>query len=100
MSIYACIFCVLDKVYSLLRRFILYVEASANGMFGAGRDGLINPPDLGKQFPLAMAEIAVFDQAVYDLLMDLTVLYDMSKVHTCTCKIIIFLYFFKDAVKV
>lgn len=49
-------------------------------MFGAGRDGLINPPDPGKQYPLAMAEIAVFDQAVYDLLMDLTVLYDMSKV--------------------
>ena len=49
-------------------------------MFGAGRGGLINPPDQGKQFPLTMAEIAVFDQAVYDLLMDLTVLYDMSKV--------------------
>lgn len=69
-----------DAVYSLLYRFILYVEAAANGMFGAGRDGLINPPDLGKQFPLAMAEIAVLDQAVYDLLMDITVLYDMSKV--------------------
>ena len=49
-------------------------------MFGAGRDGLINPPDPGKVYPLAMAEIAVFDQAVYDLLMDLTVLYDMTKV--------------------
>ena len=49
-------------------------------MFGAGRDGLINPPDPGKVYPLAMAEIAVFDQAVYDLFMDLTVLYDMTKV--------------------
>ena len=50
-------------------------------MFGAGRDGLINPPDKDKQYPLTMAEIAVFDQAVYDLLMDLTTLYDMSKVY-------------------
>ena len=62
-------------------RFILYIEVAANGMFGVGRDGLINPPDEGKQFPLSMAEIAVFDEAVYDLLMDLTILYDMSKVH-------------------
>ena len=61
-------------------RFILYIEAAAYGMFGAGRDGLINPPDPGKVYPLAMAEIAVFDQAVYELLVDLTVLYDMTKV--------------------
>ena len=75
----ACKLCVIQCIlYSY--RFILYIEASANGMFGAGRDGLINPPDPGKQYPLAMAEIAIFDQAVYDLLMDLTVLYDMSKV--------------------
>ena len=64
----------------LIPRFILYIEVAANGMFGVGRDGLINPPDEGKTFPLSVAEIAVFDQAVYDLLMDLTVLYDMSKV--------------------
>ena len=61
-------------------RYILYIEAAANGMFGVGHDGLINPPDERKQFPIAMAEIAVFDQDVYDLIMDLTVLYDMSKV--------------------
>ena len=80
---YDCLQIVYDNimVYSLPYRFILYVEAAANGMFGAGRDGLINPPDMGKQFPLAMAEIAVLDQAVYDLIMDTTVLYDMSKVH-------------------
>ena len=64
----------------LCHRFILYIEAAANGMFGAGRDGMINPPDTNRQFPLTMAEMAVFDQAVYDLIMDLKVLYEMSKV--------------------
>lgn len=64
-----------------LPRFILYIEVAANALFGVGHDGLINPPDEGKQYSIAMAEIAVFNQAVYDLLMDLTVLYDMSKVH-------------------
>ena len=63
-----------------LPRYILYIEAAANGMFGVGCNGLINPPDETKQFPLVMAEIAIFDQNVFDLLMDLTVLYDMSKV--------------------
>jgi alpha-mannosidase len=58
----------------------LYVEAAANGMFGAGKGGLINPPDPAREFPLILAEVAVFDQDVYDLIMDLTVLYDMSKV--------------------
>ena len=68
-------------IFMNISRFILYIEAAANGMFGVGRDGLINPPDEGKTFPLSMAEIVVFDQVVYDLLMDLTVLYDMSKVN-------------------
>ena len=63
-----------------MSRYILYIEAAACGMFGVGRDGLINPPDEGRHFTLKMAEIAVFDQAVYDLIMDLTVLHDMSKV--------------------
>ena len=49
-------------------------------MFGAGKDGMINPPDPNKHFSLSIAEIAVFDQQVYDLIMDLTVLIDMAKV--------------------
>ena len=49
-------------------------------MFGAGAGGLINPPDPNREFPLLLAEVAVFEQEVYDLIMDLTLLYDMSKV--------------------
>lgn len=60
--------------------FTLYVEAAANDMFGAGKNGLINPPDPGREFSFVLAEVAAFDQDVYDLMMDMMVLYDMSKV--------------------
>lgn len=63
----------------------LYVEVAANSMFGVGKDGLISPPDPARQFPLLSAEIVVVDKDVYDLIMDLTVLYDMSKVCVYVC---------------
>ena len=62
-------------------RFVLYVEVAVNGMFGAGQGGMINPPDPDRHCSLSLSEIAVFDQEVYDLIMDLTILYDMTKVH-------------------
>lgn len=72
------------KFYGIHRCFILrytlYVEVAANGMFGAGKDGLINAPDPARKYTLSMAEIAVFDAAVYEVLMDLTVITDLAKV--------------------
>ena len=56
------------------------MEVAANGMFGAGKDGLINAPDPAREYTLSMAEIAVFDTAVYEVLMDLTVITDLAKV--------------------
>lgn len=53
---------------------------AANGMFGAGKDGLINAPDPSRMYSLSMAEIAVFDTDCYDLLTDLTVMIDLAKV--------------------
>ena len=53
---------------------------AANGMFGAGKDGLINAPDPLREYTLSMAEVAVFDTACYQLLMDLTVIIDLAKV--------------------
>ena len=61
-------------------RFVLYVEVAANGMFGVGRNGMINPPDPDRHFSLSLSEIAVFDQEVYNLIMDLTVIIDMAVV--------------------
>ena len=62
-------------------RYTLYIEMAANGMFGAGKDGLINAPDASRQYTLSMAEIAVFDPFCYELLLDLTVIIDLAKVN-------------------
>ena len=59
----------------------MYIEAVASDMFGAGSDGMINPPDPSRYYSIVMAELAVFDRDVYDLLMDLTVICDMAKVY-------------------
>lgn len=53
---------------------------AANGMFGAGKDGLINAPDPAREYTLTMAEVAVFDAACYQVVMDLTVIIDLAKV--------------------
>lgn len=56
-----------------------YVEMACNNMFGAGNSGMINPPDMNRQFTLELAEISVFDVDVYKLLIDLQILHDMAK---------------------
>ena len=61
-------------------RCVLYIEMAANGMFGAGNDGLINPPDPLRNYTLSMAEIAVFNPLCYQVLMDLQVIIDLAKV--------------------
>eukprot|EP00731_Ephydatia_muelleri_P024288 Em0016g559a len=59
--------------------FVLYLEAAANGMFGTGHNGLINPPDPKKCYSVTRVEIAVFEEVVNELLLDLAVLFGMSK---------------------
>lgn len=49
-------------------------------MFGVGHNGMINPPEENRYFHLNMAEIVQFDQDVYDLIMDLTLIIDIAKV--------------------
>ena len=49
-------------------------------MFGAGNNGLINPPQANRLMKVSQADIAVFDDDVYELLMDLTVLIEQAKV--------------------
>ena len=53
---------------------------AANGMFGAGKNGLINAPDPSRHYSLSMAEIAVFDPLCYQVLIDLQVIIDLAKV--------------------
>ncbi len=61
-------------------RYTLYVEVAANGLFGAGEGGLINPPDPSRHYPLSTVDVAVFNQEAYDLLVDLTTIIDMARV--------------------
>ncbi len=58
----------------------LYVEMAANGMFGVGKDGLINPPDPDRNFTLSMVEVAVFDRKTYEVIRDLSILIGMVQV--------------------
>lgn len=61
-------------------------------MFGAGASGMINPPDPSRYYSISVAEVAVFDRDVYNLLMDLNIIYDMAKV--CMCVLRLDMYFF------
>lgn len=60
-------------------KFCVYVEAVASDMFGAGANGMINPPDPSRYYSISVAELVVFDKDVYDLLLDLTTIHDMAK---------------------
>ena len=53
---------------------------AANGMFGAGKDGMINPPDLKREFTLAMVETAVLNRKAYEIIRDLKLLLSIVKV--------------------
>lgn len=56
-----------------------YIEMACNTIFGGGSPNMISPPDTKKYFTLQQADIAVFDRQVFDLVMDLEVLYGMAK---------------------
>lgn len=58
---------------------IYYIEMACNNMFGAGKNGMINPVDQERTFTLELAEVCTRDEKVYNLLMDLEVLHDMAK---------------------
>ena len=66
--------------FAILSRVTVYVEMAANGMFGAGKEGMINPPDPTRSFTLSMVEIAVFNRKAYKVVRDLKILLGMVKV--------------------
>lgn len=53
---------------------------AANGMFGAGNNGMINPPNPLSQFALKMVEVAVLDNDVYGIIRDLKLLIEINQV--------------------
>ena len=60
----------------------LYIEMECSDVFGAGKGGLINPPDPNKYYTLRRADIVVKDPEIYQLLLDFEVLLDLIKVRT------------------
>ena len=57
----------------------LYVELAANGMFGVGYQGVINPVDPNVSYELKTCDIALFSRQAWDLMYDFIVIADMAK---------------------
>ncbi|KAF9572872.1 Glycoside hydrolase, 38 vacuolar alpha mannosidase [Mortierella alpina] len=70
--------------YSLLKKakggetVELFVEMACNGMFGTGKNGLINPPDENRFFQLSKAEIAVPNKTAWKLFYDMQIIVGMA----------------------
>lgn len=58
----------------------LYIELACNGLFGAGRGGDIEPPDMDRYYELEECCLAVFDPNAWELLHDVTLLLELAKV--------------------
>ncbi|CDW53663.1 alpha mannosidase 2C1 [Trichuris trichiura] len=55
-------------------RYVLYLEVACNSRFGAGKGDVIAPAEPCLTFTVKTAQIAVFNENVYDLIMDFDVL--------------------------
>ena len=53
---------------------------AANGLFGAGGNSMIGPPDPNKSFVLSKVEVTVLDKSIYKVMKDLKILIDMAQV--------------------
>ncbi|XP_054706199.1 LOW QUALITY PROTEIN: alpha-mannosidase 2C1-like [Uloborus diversus] len=60
-------------------RQTFYVEMACNTLLGSGSPTMISPPDRKRYFTLELADIAVFDRQVFDLVMDFEVLHGIAK---------------------
>ncbi|KAG0297906.1 Glycoside hydrolase, 38 vacuolar alpha mannosidase [Linnemannia gamsii] len=56
----------------------LWVEMACNGMFGAGKNGVINPPEENRTFHLSQVELAVPNHAAWQLFYDMQVITGMA----------------------
>lgn len=62
------------------QHFTFFIEMAANGLFGVGQGGDIEPPDQNRYFLLEKVAVAVFDRDAWDLLCDLTLLSDAAQI--------------------
>ena len=69
---------------------------ACSGLFGAGQDGLINPPDRDKYFTLHRADIVVKSPEIHRLLIHFEVLIGMIEVGINFFKISVFVIYTQD----
>jgi len=70
---------IVRKADSTVSSVVLYLEMACNGMFGVGKDGMINAPDPNRTFTIKKRKIATLDKEAYDLLMDFKIVSEMAK---------------------
>lgn len=58
---------------------ILYIEIACNGLFGAGRGGDIEPPDMKRSYKLEECCICKFDKDAWNLIHDVTFMQGIFK---------------------
>lgn len=58
---------------------VLYIEVSANGMFGVGNGSTIQPPDPGRYFSLNSADLVAPNMLAWRLLWDFWIIKDLSR---------------------
>lgn len=57
----------------------IYMQIACNGLFGAGRGGDIEPPDMDRFYTLEECCLAVFDPVAWALIHDLTLLSSLAE---------------------
>ena len=68
-----------------LSRPCVYIEMACNSVFGAGENGVINPPKLDRTFRLEQVELIIQDEDVFQLICDFEVLIGLAKVRMHFC---------------
>lgn len=58
---------------------VLYIETSMNGMFGVGNGGNYQPPDQGRYFRLASADLVAPNMEAWRLFWDFWIIKDISR---------------------
>ena len=61
------------------QKLVLFVEVAANGMFGEGNGGMINPPDPNRYKRLDRAELVVYNEDALHVFWDLEALWGLAK---------------------
>ncbi|CAG0887056.1 unnamed protein product [Cyprideis torosa] len=68
-----------EKKDASSRSITFFVEMACNEDFGAGGDKFLTPPNETRTYKLEKADLALFNQEAYKLLMDLEVLGDIGR---------------------